>query len=1166
MASTSPTSRRAGQILAGVGALAAVAVVTVLPFMLVWAAGNPFAGISGWLDHLSADPGGALGQAWETATSRDDGSLFLQILTLGGWVAAALAAWAWASFLIAFVAEFTAQLSAARRGRMAGATRLPGMRMQQRAAAALVAAIIGVFAAPALASAATAPVSATAVSVAHTASTPAGATHAPSTESSDATHVVQRGEGLLDIAARYGVPWQQLAEANYGTPQPSGQSLQPGGTRVYPGWTLTIPGVTSGGNSTTQATPAAATPTVYKIARGDRLHDVAERFLGDGDRYIEIAAQNPALERQDRRFPDHIEAGWRITLPKDAKDRGQTSHATGRVVAETPQSATDDRTAPTQKGDTAAATETDAAPPATAAPQPATAAPSVSAPTNPSAAANTPSTPAAQPTTPSSPAADEPATVSSAQAAPAASTTTSDGDNTDVDTAVVLGSLAGAGLLSTLLLTRVLRNRRRQQQHRRPGRQLPHPQAGATERALRVAEEPADVDRLDAALRSLAATVADREPVDVPDIAAAWIADQDVTVVLTRPCADPPAPWTRGDDTIWVYPGAAVPPPADGQLAPLPTLVAVGSQPGRHLLIDLERLGSITIAGDPDRGAALLRYLASELACNTWSDDVEVIIAGFPAEEAELLVALNPDRMRAVSSVTETASRLRRRASTVRAALSAAGVPDTFTGRSVDVGEAWAPQVLLVVDPAEEDLAALVDLQHDLGEGGRCAVAVASTSPAARQDSHTLVIDADGTLDLTLPWLAATTQAAGLPVRELQPLAEIMQQARAAADVPTPPAPEPEAWAADADASGALMRLFDATEESAGDDGAGDGWDDLPAAIAPTNHEPAPREEVQAAPLSEQQPILAIPHVTLPATGQRREVTAAIRQRRRQTDPQLDADLRAWREQDTTRPRIGVLGQVTVAAPGPAPDQRRRFHAEIIVYLAARGVRGASAEQFTEALWPTPGQPIKDASRRVAISRARRWLGHTADGQEWLPEMGADRLYRLQEGYLLDWHLFRRLRTRGEAHGPAGVKDLRAALELVRGAPLDGADRAYAAGARNPYTWLPESDIYPGHLVSGIVDTAHQLAELYLEAGDTTGARWAIGQAWLADLHRGDDGPWRDLMRAAQMDGHAAEVRNLLAELMRSREAEVPEDLSRETYAWLRPLLPEVLASTVGSY
>ncbi len=175
--------------------------------------------------------------------------------------------------------------------------------------------------------------------------------------------------------------------------------------------------------------------------------------------------------------------------------------------------------------------------------------------------------------------------------------------------------------------------------------------------------------------------------------------------------------------------------------------------------------------------------------------------------------------------------------------------------------------------------------------------------------------------------------------------------------------------------------------------------------------------------------------------------------------------------------------------------------------------------------------------------------------------MGADRLYRLRDGYLLDWHLFRRLRTRGESHGAAGVKDLRAALGLVRGAPLDGADRAYAATARNPFAWLPESDIYPGHIASAVVDTAHQLAELYLDAGDTIGARWAVHRAWQADPTRGDDHPWQDLMRAVHADGRTAELRNLLEELVRTRGAEVFEDLPPDTYALVRDLLPDVVSA-----
>src|SRR5262249_25016171 len=154
-----------------------------------------------------------------------------------------------------------------------------------------------------------------------------------------------------------------------------------------------------------------------------------------------------------------------------------------------------------------------------------------------------------------------------------------------------------------------------------------------------------------------------------------------------------------------------------------------------------------------------------------------------------------------------------------------------------------------------------------------------------------------------------------------------------------------------------------------------------------------------------------------------------------------------------------------------------------------RGARGASTDQLDEALWP--GQHIKAASRRVAVARARRWLGETRDGEPRLPDATSDRRYRPRDGYLLDWHLFRRPRSRGESRGPAGASDLRQALSLVRGAPLAGADVAYSAVARNPYVWLPTSEIQPHHLASAVVDTAHRLVELCLDGGDPAGARWA---------------------------------------------------------------------------
>ncbi len=129
---------------------------------------------------------------------------------------------------------------------------------------------------------------------------------------------------------------------------------------------------------------------------------------------------------------------------------------------------------------------------------------------------------------------------------------------------------------------------------------------------MRVVAEPLAVDRLDHALRALAAGLADRPPDQMPDIVGAWLTGQTINLLLTNPCPDPPGPWTS-DQLTWTLPADVPLPEVDGQLAPLPTLVAVGSQPGMHLLLDLERLGLLAITGDPDRASDLLRYVAERV-------------------------------------------------------------------------------------------------------------------------------------------------------------------------------------------------------------------------------------------------------------------------------------------------------------------------------------------------------------------------------------------------------------------------------------------------------------------------------------------------------------------------------------------------------------------------
>ncbi|MEV6922972.1 peptidoglycan-binding protein [Dactylosporangium sp. NPDC051485] len=1160
---------RVRRILAGFAALTAIAAfVTVVPLALLAAwrvLGPPLPSV-------------------HDLTGPDDGTVFVRTLCLVGWLA-------WALFTWSVFAEVMAQW----RG-----WQVPVWGWQRRTAAGLVTAVTMMFSSPAVAAtaapAATPPAVVSILPAATDTTDGTGGTTMtsnPDVPRQYVDHVVQPGEQMPTLAERYlgdRYQWRTIAEATYGIAQPGGQVLKAGDTRIYPGWTVRIP--TSTTAPVTMMPVALSTSTanaapVYEVHKGDWLWHVAERFLGDPERYPEIAALNPELitDTTGVRGPDHIERGWRLTLPADAHDRGPTSHATGTLTI--PQ------VAPpvTQPGDPGAGsdnpdtdTSTTTAPPATA--PSTTASASTSATAAPSASGSTSPRPSATTQAGSSPA---------PTSQPSASATGARSEQADeaglFDTVLRIGApLIGAALLATLTL-RVLGRRRQRQQHHRPvGRRLPEPASPATEKHMRVVAEPAAVDRLDHALRALAMQLAGRTTDQMPDIVGAWLRGTQVNLLLTSPQADAPHPWIS-DGLSWTLAGDASLPECDGQLAPLPVLVAIGSRPGMHLLLDLERLGLLTITGDPAASGGLLRYLAAELALNSWSDHVDVHIAGFDAEETSELLALSSDRLTAASSVATAIERIRRRAGQVVQSLDYLDAGDPLAGRIGDVAaDAWMPQVLLVNQPQPDEVTDLEALDSDLAAIGRCAVAVAvtSTGPIGRWP---VAVDADGVLNIAFLGMDDEdgVNAAQLPRAELSPLADLLATARRGVPTPdhrdadrgaaeewpaVPPATESNPWAHGTDAAGALIDTSSGPAAEY-DDAADPADDDAPEPDDPGSR-PSPEDEHAPRPTSTdaegtnlqpnggvepgsvvgRQAVVAL--VGPPPT--RKRVTAAVRAHRH-NDPTLDADFRAWSDADPTRPRIAILGPVTVEAPGQLPDERLRFYAEIITYLAVRGQHGVTTDQFDDAIWPE--QQVKANTRRVAVARARRWLGETPDGDPWLPDATADRRYRVRDGYLLDWILFRRLRSRGESRGPAGISDLRNALALVRGAPLAGADIAYSSVARSPFAWLPTSEIQPHHLAAAVVDTSHRLVELSLDGGDIPGARWAVEQAWLADPERANDIAWRDLLRVAAAEGNAAELDHLLDELMTARDAEIPEDLDKETYRLLCDVMPERMRSGV---
>ncbi|MER7440023.1 LysM peptidoglycan-binding domain-containing protein [Micromonospora avicenniae] len=172
----------------------------------------------------------------------------------------------WATFALSVLVELGAQ--ALRRP----APRLPGMSRQQRAAAALVGSVALIVAAAPAASAAT------------------------------------------------------IATQVYAGPAAAGVHAAPSG--AAPVAFSADPGTIAPTAAATANTrdERASGPVVYRVARGDYLGAVAERYLDEFVDYRELARINRLAD------PDRIRPGQLLKLPDQAADRGVRPHATGRLV------------------------------------------------------------------------------------------------------------------------------------------------------------------------------------------------------------------------------------------------------------------------------------------------------------------------------------------------------------------------------------------------------------------------------------------------------------------------------------------------------------------------------------------------------------------------------------------------------------------------------------------------------------------------------------------------------------------------------------------------------------------------------------------------------------------------------------------------------------------
>nr|WP_281386580.1 LysM peptidoglycan-binding domain-containing protein [Jiangella mangrovi] len=759
------------------------------------------------------------------------------------------------------------------------------------------------------------------------------------------THTVQRGESLWRIAEHElgdGMRWPEIAELNYGAPQPGGRTLD--NTHwIAPGWQLLLPP-----QPAETAVPVAdAGATTHVVAQGDTLWDIAEQRLGDGARFPELVeASRDTVQPDGGRLtdPDVIRPGWTITVPGTAG----TPPVVADPIAREP-----------------------VAPPA---PEPPAPEPPADEPVQPPAAEQ-PAEPPAEEVPAQPPAAEEP---DGSQIGDTATQAVGDDTVLPVRTAAGVGALLAAGVLAFLAV-----RRRSQQRHREPGERIAMP-AGAladTEQELRGVADPMSVELVDLALRGLAADCAHRG-IALPPLRIGRLTSEQFELYLADE-AQLPAPFVATEQGhVWLLPAAAVRTLDAAELrevpAPYPSLVTVGHGPeDGHLLLDLERLGTLAVVGDHDRSREVMAALAVELATSPWADDLQVTLVGTCPELAD---GLDTGRIRYLPSVGSLLGELSTRARNDRAALAESGAYslDDARARGVAVA-AWTPEIVLLGQPLgpdqEEQLAELVQSLP------RVAVAaLTSGHGAVGQWSLDLV---DGQAD------AAVLQPVGVEVhpqrldrhqytRILELLGITSQPARPWVDASGHAVGEPDPG----EVGPGLLDTLDSLEADFDRPSAPDPVADEPVAVVPEDRTPEDRTPE---------------HDAVPGDG----------------------------------PTVLLLGPVEVEdAEGPVEQSKYRQLTEIAAFIALNPGRGHSA--LDDAMWP--GSRVTQNTRNTAISKLRRWFGRDAHGDDYLPRV--DSGYRFHAGVTTDWDQWRALV--GDDPTLAGTPQLVAALELVRGQPFTG--------------------------------------------------------------------------------------------------------------------------------
>ncbi|MDI3390045.1 LysM peptidoglycan-binding domain-containing protein [Streptomyces sp. B-S-A8] len=950
------------------------------------------------------------------AVQYDDGSTLLIVLTVAAW-----AFWAW------FVVSTALETGALLRRRPSRPRR--GLAAPQRLAAFLLGGLLVLPASTAMAAstpavAATAPHTPQHTTEQAAPAAPAQAAERTATAATSVHVVAEAGETVWDIAEATLGDGQRAVEIRQLNPDlPTGATLPVGTTVQLPAdaRTTQTPATDTAAHPAADSAPRPAgghTATVDEerhdaervVKPGDTMWEIAEEETGSGTKYVQIFEANKgAAQPGGTRLtnPADIRPGLKLTIPhasapaEDAKpdapkspDRERTStddrpaepdtpaddeqHGAGGGAAETPPKKTEKPAA-----------EEDSAP-------------------SPSASGHETQAPSAAPSTkPAEPDTAEPTRPADEPAAPSTSESTVDARHI-----AGLGMLLAGTLAGTIAVKRLLQRRRRN-----PGETIAMPDTpGPVEQVLNATAEPASVDLLDDALRTLAHHAAEHDRA-LPELRGARVTATGIELLLNG-AAEPLPPFTHVAEQRWTLDPAH--PLIDSPhtvAAPYPGLVPLGTDPdGSHILLNLTHTRVLLLDGDDQDVRDTARVIALAAGTSAWSDHADILTVGLGTE---LPTLLPQGRLRTVPSL--------------RAAQTDLGELLLEHHQGDEPADPLPWMLICSADAIRaDDVQSLADSLAAAHDMPVALVLPARHAAAGFPDAVRLQAGTDTPQHLDLLDTDLVLQT--LPEEDYREFLRILHSA----DEPARPAegawrhvPPVSLTKTDTDTGPSSVPLLATVT-----DPAADAVDEPEAPFAAltdtapsggTVHVLNPTPAVHEAPDGNPEP--EAPEESAAAPALLLDQDAADETEFPTQQPEITGD----------GPLIRVLGPVEVTGVEASGHGPKLAALASLIYFKP----GITGDTICDAM--DPMEPWAKRTLQTRISELRNRLGTDSDGNVYLPRARTGG-YRLSDHVRCDWTQFEDLATRGLTTGETeGIADLAAALDLVTGRPFDGDQPPWAA-------------------------------------------------------------------------------------------------------------------------